>query len=118
MTKTYTYYKCATWTDAKIGKMQYVTQLYKVGIYCAMYTAGERMPHQMNFQGKDIVKFINQLKKLEAEGIITDLVFDHETTISDATGFWEEIEQCNTKKKSTKKANPSTTSAALQKKSG
>ena len=107
--KTYTYYKCASWNDAKLGKMRYVTQLYSIGIYCAMYTAGKSMPTQMSFQGKDIVRFMKHLRILEKEGKITDLVFGHETTISDETGFWEEIEQCNTKKKSTKKDKLSTT---------
>jgi len=88
--KKYTYHASARWTDVHLNQdMQFVTQLYKVGIYCAWYI-GKGTPRQMNWKPNDVIKFVKQLKSLEQEGKITNLVLGKTITVSDTTGFWEE----------------------------
>ena len=89
--KTYTYPVSASWTDVKLGKMEYVTQLYSsCGVYCALYHNG-RLPNQMSWHPRDAVKFSKQLKTLEKEGRISNLVFGENINVSSVNGFWEQV---------------------------
>lgn len=67
----------------------FVSQLYKVGVYGIV----DNDPSlQFNLKPQDIVKLEKKLHKDLVDGVIRDLVFGREITVSDETGFYEEVD--------------------------
>lgn len=69
-------------------QMNFVSQLYQVGVYCILNNDPSR---QSCMIPKNIVEAEKLLRKAEEEGTITDLVFGTEITVSDDTGLFTEV---------------------------
>lgn len=69
-------------------KITCITQLYKVGVYAII---NNDPALQFNWTPMKIRATEKKLRKQEADGNITDLVFGREMVVSDSTGFWEEV---------------------------
>ena len=65
-----------------------ITQLYKIGVYVIVNNDPSL---QFNLKPQDMVTLEKKLNKDLEEGIIKDLEFGHEITVSDETGFYEEV---------------------------
>lgn len=87
--RTITYHKTHSFRDSKGDKTTFVLQLYSIGIYGII---NNNPALQFSLEPKDLAKMERKLKKAEAEGEITELVFGEEIIVSDETGFWKEIE--------------------------
>jgi hypothetical protein len=88
--KKWKYHTSHTCTDVKSGqKITFVTQLYKVGVYGIL---NNDPAMQMNLTPNQMVLLEKKLNKDLKKGEIKDLKFGHEITVSDETGFYEEIE--------------------------
>jgi len=89
-TKKFKYHTSTTFTDSEDGsKHNFVTQLYKVGVYGIF---DGRSECQGGYVPSQIVKMEKSWIKLQDEGKIKDLVFGREIVVSDETGFWKEVE--------------------------
>jgi hypothetical protein len=88
--KKWKYHTFIKFTDAKDkSKHNLTTQLYKVGIYGIW----DNDPAQQgNYTPGQMVSIVKKLKQLEMKGTIVDLEFGREITVSDETGFFEEVE--------------------------
>jgi hypothetical protein len=88
--KKFKYHTSFRFTDSKDGsKHSFQTQLYKVGVYGIWdNNAGE----QGGYVPSGLVKMEKKMKQLQEEGKIKDLEFGREITVSEETGFWEEVE--------------------------
>lgn len=84
----WTYHTSHSFTDEQGQKMSAQTQLYQVGVY--MIVNGDPAL-QFNIEPKAIVKMEKSLTKDAAAGKITDLTWGPEITVSDETGFFEEV---------------------------
>ncbi|MFZ1559598.1 MAG: hypothetical protein WAT37_06710 [Saprospiraceae bacterium] len=84
-----TYHKSHSFVDVESGiSYNFITQLYKVGIYGILNgDAGS----QGNFTPQGIRKMEKALTKLQSEEKIKDLVLGVPITVSDVSGFWEEV---------------------------
>ena len=87
--KVYTYPVSATWTD-KGKSMRYVSQLYRIGVYMAMYTGEQQILYQVSMDPKDMNDFAEHLSELAKKNEITDLSFGREISVSDKSGYWTE----------------------------
>lgn len=63
------------------------TQLYQVGVY-AIVDSNPAM--QLSLTPKQVVNIQNKLRRDEKSGIITDLIFGGEMTVTDQNGYWED----------------------------
>lgn len=73
----------------KDGKKRTMTsQLYQVGIY-VIFDNDSTL--QGSLTPQKIRKFQNKLRKDEKAGLISELCFGPEITVSDDSGFWKEI---------------------------
>lgn len=70
-------------------KTTFATQLYKIGVYSIV---NNDPAMQFNLKPQDIVKVEKKLNKDLEEGVIKDLEFGREITVSDETGFYEEMD--------------------------
>lgn len=84
----YTYHTSHSYKDGDGNQVTFQTQLYQVGVYAIV---NDDPAMQLNLTPGVIVSMEKKLKKQERNGKITDLVFGSEITVSDETGFWEEI---------------------------
>jgi hypothetical protein len=92
--KVYTYPITATWTDNTEGvSMCYVTQLYQIGVYMAVYAGGRNgVPvAQLSQEPKDMVHFLKVLNKLQGEDKISNLELGGNVSVSEVDGFWKEV---------------------------
>lgn len=88
--KKWKYHTHFTFTDAKDkSNHTFQTQLYKVGIYGIW---DNRADAQGNYTPGQIVSIEKKMKQLEMKGTIENLEFGREITVSDETGFFEEVE--------------------------
>ncbi len=86
--KKYTYHVTHNFTTEKNEKVSFVSQLYQVGVYAII---NSNAALQFNLLPSDIVKTEKKLTKDFNSGKITDLRFGREITVSDSSGFWEEV---------------------------
>ena len=87
--KTFTYHKSHSFYDVKLKRpTTFTTQLYSLGIYGII---NNNPALQFNYKPNDIVKGEKQLKKLQANGGIRDLVFGAAITIAEVDGFWKQV---------------------------
>lgn len=70
-------------------RISMITQLYNIGVYAIINNDPSL---QFNLQPGNIVKIEKDLNKQLKAGIIKDLKFGVEITVTDETGFWEEVE--------------------------
>jgi hypothetical protein len=88
--KKWKYHTSHSFTHVSLDKkFSFQTQLYKVGVYGILNNDAGM---QMNLKPQDIVKLEKKLTKDLEKGIIKDLEWGREITVSDETGFYEEVE--------------------------
>lgn len=85
----YKYHTSHSYKTKDGTKISFQTQLYQVGVYGI---TNNDPSIQGNYMPGQIVSIENRLKKQEAAGNITDLVFGREITVSNDTGLWKEVE--------------------------
>lgn len=84
-----TYHKRHSFVDVEDNTSNnFVSQLYKIGVY-GILNGNPAM--QGNFNPQEIKKMEKSLTKLQTEGKIKDLEFVSPITVSDVSGYWEEI---------------------------
>lgn len=84
-----TYHKSHSFVNAESNEsFSFVTQLYKIGVY-GIINGNPAM--QANFTPQNIKRMEKSLVKLQTEGKIKDLVLGVLITVSDVSGFWEEV---------------------------
>jgi hypothetical protein len=87
--KSFTYHTYHSYTDVETGQnTNFMTQLYKIGIY-GILNGDSAM--QTTLDPSDMVRIEKSLKKMEQDGKIKNLQFNRPITVSDTTGFWEEV---------------------------
>jgi len=87
--KTWTYHVSHKFTQTSSGKkVSVLTQLYKTGVY-AIVNNDPAM--QLSLEPKALVKIETGLKKDFAAGKIKDLEFGRAITVSNETGYFEEV---------------------------
>lgn len=85
----WTYHESHKYKDSKTNKeFQMITQLYKVGVYTIV---NGDPAWQTSMTPNQIVKIEKHLKKMEEKGDIKDLEFGISITVSDDSGFYEEV---------------------------
>lgn len=82
-----TYHQSHSYKDKEGVKHQLITQLYKVGIYAIM---DNNPAMQFNLTPKELVKIEGKLRKDEEQGLISELQFGAEITVTDQNGVWED----------------------------
>lgn len=71
--------------------MQFVTNLYEVGVYGCLYQDNKPV-HQANWHPRQIADFARRCKKDYQIGVIDDLIIGETiSVIEDAEGFWTEV---------------------------
>lgn len=83
----YTYHTSHSYIENDIS-ISAITQLYEIGVY--MIVNGDPAL-QFNLTPNKIVRFEKKLIKAEKEGKIKDLKFGRAITVTDESGFWEEV---------------------------
>ena len=87
--KTHTYHVQHSYVDVETNlKFDFQSQIYQIGVY-GIVNGESHM--QVSLEPSDMVKIDKKLKKMEESGKIKDLQFGRLITVSDATGFWEEV---------------------------
>lgn len=89
--KKYTYNVSASWILKETGKQfSFMTQLYQIGVYFIMNNDPSA---QAGLSPSQMQKMCKQLKKELDNGIITDLVFGREITVSENenNSLWYEV---------------------------
>ena len=68
------------------------TQLYKIGVYCAIYdyTSTKQVPTQLSFKPKQIKKFMRDCTKFETDRGNTVKPGTDITVYEDDSGFYKE----------------------------
>ena len=69
-------------------EISFMSQLYKIGVYGIVNNDPDM---QISTTPGKMAILEKKLKKEQKEGKITDLVFGREITVSDETGFFEEV---------------------------
>ena len=88
--KKFKYRTSMRFTDTEDGsKHELITQLYKVGVYGIW---DNNSSSQGGYVPSQLVRIQKRFRQLQEEGKIKDLEFGREITVSDETGFWEEVE--------------------------
>lgn len=84
----WTYHRCHSYKDGNGEEINFQSQLYKVGVY-GIFNNDPAM--QIATTPAQIVILEKKLKKQEKDGKISDLVLWGEITVSNETGFFEEV---------------------------
>jgi len=67
-----------------------ITQLYKVGIYIAVYSAGNSIPDQFSTNSIGAKKFMKQFSRNNLKKGYSSK-FGPEITVAEIDGFWEKV---------------------------
>jgi hypothetical protein len=87
--RTYSYHVSHSYIGCETNeKFHFMTQLYQIGIYGIL---NGQAGMQAALEPSDMVRIEKKLNKMQQEGKIKDLQFNRPITVSDATGFWEEV---------------------------
>jgi hypothetical protein len=90
MSKKYTYHKSHSFVGMEDDKHTFATQLYQIGVY-GILDGNSSM--QGNFKPAAIIKMEKNLVKLKKEGKIKSFELGVPITVSEETGFWEEVNE-------------------------
>lgn len=85
---TWTYHTFHSYRTNKGEQVNCTTQLYQIGIYLIV---NNDPGMQATTTPTNMVKLEKNLKQREKKGEISELVFGPEITVSDVTGFFEEV---------------------------
>ena len=69
-----------------------ITQLYKIGVYCAVYEGTRPIPEQLNLSPNQAIKFMKQFEKDNLKGGATS-EFGYEKIVNEVDGCWVEWEE-------------------------
>lgn len=72
------------------SKVTCLTQLYKLGVYCII---NNNSANQYCIPPIHMVKVEKLLKRKNKEHIISNLEFGRIITVTDESGFWEEVKE-------------------------
>lgn len=84
----WTYHTTHSFKNKDGKEVSFVSQLYRIGVY-AIINNDPAM--QINTTPSEIVKMEKKLLAQQKKGKITDLIFGNEITVSDDTGFYQEV---------------------------
>ena len=70
-----------------------VSQLYKVGVYIALYGKNNNIIDQGNYTPAQAIKYMDQFKEdnLTQDDLTTE--FGREMIVSEVDNFWEEVDE-------------------------
>lgn len=83
-----TYHKSHTVIDNEGNEINFVTNLYSIGVYGIVNNDPSM---QGNFTPSQIKKMEKDLQKAVDKGEIKELVLGIPITVSDESGFWKEV---------------------------
>jgi len=87
----YTYpQSCTLYKDGK-EILNVLTQLYKIGVYAAIYTPCRTMPEQLSMDPRSMKKYMKQFGTKNLKKGVT-AKFGPDITVSDESGFWEKAD--------------------------
>ena len=85
---TVTYHKSHSFETKEGDKIEVISQLYQVGVYIIVNGDSSQ---QYNMTPKKIANIEKTLKKDKEKGKIKNLKFGNPITVTDKSGFWEEV---------------------------